>query len=427
MSLSNEVKGIEMDIRCKKVGFIGFGSMAGAVCDGLLAGKVVDPANIYACARDMDRLRAKCESRGINACSGADDTAAASDIVVIGVLPHQVEAVVKNAAESLRGKPILSIAGIPATFTGRGKLPERPMDVYYRLFDQQGIAYQTRNGKLPLTVTGRLSGGQICIDGSVSSQFVTGLLMALPLAKEDSVLTISGTFASRPYVDLTLGMSRRFGIRIDEKDDHTFVIKGNQTYRAANLSVEADASQAAFMAAAGLIAAGDQGLMIEGLDPETRQGDLAFLKFAASMGGHIEWTEKGLKVKRSDLRGDHVFDCENCPDIVPILAVLAAYDHGTVTITHAERLRIKESDRLQAMTEEMTKAGAAIEQTPDGLIIKGGRPLQGGTVQAWNDHRIAMSMAVAALGSREGITIRGAECISKSWPTFFEDLAAVTQ
>lgn len=110
MSLSNEVKGIEMDIRCKKVGFIGFGSMAGAVCDGLLAGKVVDPANIYACARDMDRLRAKCESRGINACSGADDTAAASDIVVIGVLPHQVEAVVKNAAESLRGKPILSIA-----------------------------------------------------------------------------------------------------------------------------------------------------------------------------------------------------------------------------------------------------------------------------------------------------------------------------
>ncbi len=323
--------------------------------------------------------------------------------------------------------PILSIAGIPATFTGRGKLPERPMDVYYRLFDQQGIAYQTRNGKLPLTVTGRLSGGQICIDGSVSSQFVTGLLMALPLAKEDSVLTISGTFASRPYVDLTLGMSRRFGIRIDEKDDHTFVIKGNQTYRAANLSVEADASQAAFMAAAGLIAAGDQGLMIEGLDPETRQGDLAFLKFAASMGGHIEWTEKGLKVKRSDLRGDHVFDCENCPDIVPILAVLAAYDHGTVTITHAERLRIKESDRLQAMTEEMTKAGAAIEQTPDGLIIKGGRPLQGGTVQAWNDHRIAMSMAVAALGSREGITIRGAECISKSWPTFFEDLAAVTQ
>lgn len=323
--------------------------------------------------------------------------------------------------------PILSVAGIPAVFTGRGKLPERPMDVYYHLFDQRGLAYQTKDGKLPLCVTGRLSGGQITIDGGVSSQFVTGLLMALPLAKEDSVLTISGTFASRPYVDLTLGMSSRFGIRIEEKDDHTFLIKGKQSYQACNVQVEADASQAAFLIAAGLIAADEQGLLIQGLDPKTRQGDIAFLEFARQMGARYQWETEGLRVFRSDLEGNHVFDCQNCPDIVPILAVLSAYNQGTVTITHAERLRIKESDRLQAVSEEMAKVGADIRQTSDGLIIRGGKPLQGGTVQAWNDHRIAMSMAVAGLGSAKGITILGAECISKSWPTFFEDLSAVIQ
>jgi len=324
--------------------------------------------------------------------------------------------------------PLGALCSTPFTFEGHGKLVSRPLQPYYDIFDKQKLHYRTaENGFLPLTVSGRLKEGGYVLPGDVSSQFVSGLLFALPLLEAGSELEIRPPLESASYIELTLSSLRTFGIDIKRRDPLHYEIPGGQTYRAPSerVRVEGDWSQAAFWLVAGAIGSGN-GLCCSGLSEGSLQGDRVVLKILRDMGADI--TEQGdtFTVLPSRLHGC-VIDAADCPDLVPVLSVAAAVAEGTTHIINAGRLRIKECDRLAAMHSELVKLGAEITEEPEGLLIKG-KPegLAGNaTADAWNDHRIAMSMAVAALACKEPLILTGGESVSKSYPGFWNDYAAV--
>jgi 3-phosphoshikimate 1-carboxyvinyltransferase len=313
--------------------------------------------------------------------------------------------------------PVACVCDGLRTFTGRGRLPQRPLDPYLRIFDEQGIRYTRPYGSnLPLAVMGRLSPGHFRLDGRVSSQFVTGLLYALPLLGGASGIEVLGGFESRGYVDLTTDMLRRFGIEC-ACDENRFTVRGDQAYKPQHVSVEGDYSQAAFFLVAGAISGV---IRLTGLEPCSLQPDSVIVEILNRMGADIAWEGDTLVSKPSGLKGIDI-DVSQCPDLVPPLAIAAAYAEGTTRITGAERLRIKESDRLAALAQNLTALGVTAEEQPDGITIRGGR-IAGGEADGFGDHRIAMAFSVAAAASRQGITIRGAQCVDKSYPKFYEDL-----
>ena len=324
--------------------------------------------------------------------------------------------------------PLGALCNKSFTFKGQGKLVSRPLQPYYDIFDKQELRYCTaENGYLPLTVNGRLKPGAYVLPGDVSSQFISGLLFALPLLDGDSTLKILPPLESASYIELTLSSLRIFGIDIKRKDMFHYKIPGKQTYRAPSgrVQVEGDWSQAAFWLVAGAVGS-REGLHCRGLREDSLQGDKAILKILRNMGADITVQDGTFTVAPSGLHGCEI-DAADCPDLVPVLSVAAAVAEGTTHIINAGRLRIKECDRLAAMHSELVKLGADITEEPEGLLIKG-KPegLQGGTVvDAWNDHRIAMSMAVATLACKEPVTLTGGESVSKSYPEFWNDYAAV--
>ncbi|MBR1590512.1 MAG: 3-phosphoshikimate 1-carboxyvinyltransferase [Acidaminococcaceae bacterium] len=324
--------------------------------------------------------------------------------------------------------PLGALCNVPVTFTGRGKLVSRPLQPYYDIFDRQALRYRTgENGQLPLTVAGRLQPGAYVLPGDVSSQFVSGLLFALPLLEEDSSLEILPPLESASYIDLTVSSLEQFGIEIIRTDKLHYRIPGRQRYQAPadRMQVEGDWSQAAFWLVAGAVGS-DVSLECGGLSASSLQGDRAVLQILRDMGAAITETDTALLVRPSRLHGC-VIDAADCPDLVPVLSVAAAVAEGTTRIINAGRLRIKECDRLAAMHAELQKLGADITEEPEGLLIQG-RPegLAGGAVaDAWNDHRIAMSMAVAALACKAPVTLTGGESVGKSYPAFWNDYAAV--
>lgn len=302
-------------------------------------------------------------------------------------------------------------------FVGSGRLPERPIDAYYTIFDQQGMAYSKPQDKnLPLTVSDTLSGGDYVINGGVSSQYITGLLFALPLLDMDSTVTITGKFESKGYVDITLSILHRFGIEI-VCEDNCYRIKGRQRYKPQTYSVEGDASQAAFFLVGGAIS-GD--VCIKGFNRHSLQPDSVIIDILKQMGADIVNSKTQLCIKRSDLRGIDI-DVTQCPDLVPPIAIAAAFAQGVTHITGAARLRIKESDRLQSVSENLNQLGIKVRELSDGLIIHGGK-MHTGEVDSYNDHRITMAFSVAAACVPEGILMKDAQCINKSYPRFFEDL-----
>ena len=287
-------------------------------------------------------------------------------------------------------------------FTGRGRLMERPQKPYFDLFDEKGIAYRQEDGVL--TVQGRLTPGTFALPGDVSSQFVTGLLYALPLLEGDSRITLTTPLESRGYVDMTLEALERFGIRAECPDGRTLRVPGGQTYRPCRAAVESDYSQAAFYYAANGL--GGQ-VEILGLNPRSAQGDRCIVPYHMQLCGP----------------GEAELDVSQCPDLVPPLAAHAALRQGITRIVNAARLRIKESDRLTAVTQVLTALGADVVEGADRLTITG-QPegLAGGvTVDSHNDHRIAMMAAIAATRCRRSVTIAGAECVAKSYPDFWKD------
>lgn len=316
--------------------------------------------------------------------------------------------------------PFAGLVDGPVTFEGMGKLTTRPLDPYFDIFNTQGIDY-TYAGSLPLTVNGRLKPGRFEMPGNISSQFITGLLYVLPLLEGDSEVHITTELESRDYVELTLDVLNRFGIRVENENDRVYRIPGNQKYLPGNYRVEGDYSQCAFWLAAGLMG---NGLLLKGLEQETRQGDRRILDIAADMGGQFTWTAEGLKVEATETHGA-VVDASQCPDLVPMVATLAAVSKGTTRIINAGRVRIKESDRLAAICTELNKLGAKVTEEPEGLVIEGVERLKGARVDGWNDHRIVMSLAVASAKCDGPIIIEGSEAVRKSYPHFFEDFKAL--
>lgn len=314
--------------------------------------------------------------------------------------------------------PLFAAMGIDAVFTGSGRLPQRPLGVYADCLPVHGVDFTppANGGSLPLRVAGRLRGGEYALPGNVSSQFITGLLFALPLCQEDSVIRLTSPLESAGYVDMTLAALQRAGITVETTADG-WRIPGGQAYRPADYTVEADWSQAAFLLAAGALAGN---VRLQGLSLPSAQGDSAALALFRRFGADIATDAGGIRCRRAPLHGIDI-NAAQIPDLVPILAVTAAFAEGVTHIFHAERLRIKESDRLAATADGLRRLGARVEETADGLRIHGGGPLTGGEVDGCNDHRIVMSMAVAALRCSGPVTISDAQSVAKSWPGFFID------
>ncbi len=325
--------------------------------------------------------------------------------------------------------PVAGVLGLRAIFTGMGRLPKRPLDVYLTLMEEHGIAYEKESDEaLPLTIKGQWESGIFRIPGNVSSQFVSGLLMALPMAQGDSVVEVTTPLESASYVDITVEILRRFGIRIERDGERIFRIPGGQQYKGGRYSVESDYSQAAVLLAAGAIAGEPEGLILEGLNPHSVQGDRTILDILREMRVETRWLENGgLQVfPAADLR-NITMDASQTPDLVPPVAAMAAFGTGTMRILNASRLRLKESDRLHAIAVELRKMGVRIIEMPGGLQIVGEPDglYEGGAADTWGDHRVAMCLSVLALRTFQGIELSGADCIDKSWPNFWNDFSAI--
>ena len=318
--------------------------------------------------------------------------------------------------------PIAALSDRPIQVTGSGSLVTRPMDFFDEIFPQLGIRIGSNGGRLPLNIQGPLQPRDITVDGSLSSQFLTGLLMAFSSAgAEDVTITVRG-LKSRPYIDLTLAVMRSFGMNVPEvTSDDRFVfgkrtepVTGNIRY-----AVEGDWSGAAFLIVAGALA-GD--ISITGLQSDSVQGDRAVLDALASAGGTFAFVDGVLEVKRSELSAFE-FDATECPDLLPPLAAMAALAKGVNVSKGGSRLARKESDRGLTLQEEFGKMGVSIRLEGDLMYIEGGGPIHGAQVHSRHDHRIAMALAVAGLRAGSGVTeIEDAEAIRKSYPDFFEDI-----
>lgn len=316
--------------------------------------------------------------------------------------------------------PIFSLSDEKVSFTGRNRLLKRPQKVYEDLFHAHHLFYEQSDDAI--TIQGSLTPGTYELDGDVSSQFISGLLFALPLLNNDSFIKIRPPFESRSYVDLTLQMLKNFNIHAEFSDEHTIYIPGNQNYQANDIMVEGDYSQLAFFA---VLAALNHDLTITGVDPNSLQGDKEIIDILKRCGCIMETIEYGYRVYKSDTKGIHI-NLENCPDLGPILTVLGMYSKDKTTIDHAQRLRLKESDRIEAMEEELHKFHVDISSTYDTITIHGNHSYQNSEIlSAHKDHRIVMSLTVAALCSQSICEIDGAQAISKSYPQFFEDIQSI--
>lgn len=314
--------------------------------------------------------------------------------------------------------PVFAALGIECTFTGRGRLPQRPLGVYGDCLPKHGVNLINDTGGnagLPLTISGRLEAGRYDLPGNVSSQFISGLLFALPLCEGTSEIVLNTPLESAAYIDMTIDALNCAGVMVHRTPDG-WRIPGGQSYRPYDYEAEGDWSQAAFLLAMGAL--GGE-ITINGVDLRSRQGDIAALELMRRFGADISVSEDGILCRKSRLKGIDI-DAAQIPDLVPVLAVAGALAEGVTTVRGASRLRLKESDRLAAVHHCLSLLGAKIGQTEDGLRIEGVGRLKGGvSLPSFRDHRIVMSMAVAALCCEKPVIIEDYESVNKSWPEFF--------
>ena len=312
--------------------------------------------------------------------------------------------------------PLVGVLGASAVFEREGRLPERPIEPLRRELCRNGM--DIRGDGARLYCSGQLRPGAFFLPGNISSQYISALLMTLPLLEGESTLHIEGALESAAYVAMTEEVLRLGGVQT-EKTGAGYRIPGGQHCRfAPELSVEGDYSNAAFFLCAGALS--ERGIRVTGLDPQSRQGDRAIVPLLEEMGAQVASDGSSVTVKRAALHGITI-DASPIPDLIPVLSVVAAAASGETRVIHAQRLRLKESDRLHSTTQMLRALGAEAEELPDGLVIRGGRTLAGGTVDACGDHRIAMSAAVAGGICRGAVTICGSECVQKSYPDFWTD------
>lgn len=312
--------------------------------------------------------------------------------------------------------PIASLFDTEIKITGSGSLKKRPMSMIVDALRQFGVICNSDNGFLPLTLKGPIRGGKAEIDGSVSSQLLTGLLMSLPLVSSDSEIKVIN-LKSKPYIDMTIQILNDFGISVRNHEYNVFRIKGNQEYKARTYRIESDWSGGAFLLVAGAV---NGEITVNGLRDDSRQSDKAILTALERSGADINRMEDIINVKRSKLRSFD-FDATESPDLFPPLVALASYCKGVSTIKGVTRLIHKESNRAATLQEEFGKMNIKIDISGDIMTIEGGI-VNGAKVASHDDHRIAMAAAVAALGASGNVYIKDSQCVAKSYPGFFDDL-----
>jgi 3-phosphoshikimate 1-carboxyvinyltransferase len=318
--------------------------------------------------------------------------------------------------------PIIALADKEITINGEGSLLDRPMDFFDEILPQLNVKIKSRNGKLPLAIQGPLQPKNIEIDGSLSSQFLTGLLMAYAAADAKEVSIKVNNLASKPYIDLTLDVMRRFGLKLAENKNYEEFYFTQETHHSSLITreytVEGDWSGGAFLLVAGAIAGP---VTVHGLDMMSTQADKAIMKALSDANAGFAIEAKGIKLHPVEMRGFE-FDATDCPDLFPPLVALASYCKGETKIKGVRRLTHKESNRSASLQQEFGKMGVKVEVNDDIMAIQGGRKLNGAKVHSHHDHRIAMACAVAALKAEGETTIDEADAVKKSYPDFYRDL-----
>ena len=315
--------------------------------------------------------------------------------------------------------PVAAAGGVSAVFTGAGRLPERPIGVYTDALPEKGVTCQTEGG-LPLQISGKLQSGVFKIPGNVSSQFITGLLFALPLLDGDSDIVLTSPIQSAGYINMTIRTMSKFGIEVD-MTDKGWHVRGKQRYIPTDYTTDGDWSQAAFFLVAGAV--GGE-VTVQGANIDSSQGDRRIAALLREFGAEVIQDGGSITVKKAPMRAIEI-SAAQIPDLVPVLAVCACFAEGITKITDAERLRIKESDRLKTTAALLNSLGGKVNELPDGLEITGVKQLKGAAVDGCNDHRIVMSAAVCAAGCEGGITCTDAWSVNKSYPDFYDDYAKI--
>lgn len=346
-----------------------------------------------------------------------------TDYTVIGIKTPAASAVIdcRESGSTMRFIiPVAAALGCSCEFHGRGKLPERPITPYIRELGKNGTVITKTEGVMPFTMNGKLKGGEYVLEGDVSSQFITGLLFALPLCSENSVIKLVSKLESKPYADMTIEALSRFGISVEEGEDGdslpVYRIRGGQKYRSADVSVEGDYSQAAFYFAANAL--GSE-IKVDNLNENSVQGDKKILEIIRNMSYNNISGRDGGKLPAFSA------DVSDIPDLVPILTVLGCFTDGVSRITGAKRLKIKESNRLEAIASALGNIGGKVTVHDDSLEIEPIERFHGGTIDGCNDHRIVMASAIASTMADGEITITDAEAVAKSYPDFWTDFSAL--
>lgn len=345
-------------------------------------------------------------------------------LVVEGVQQITSEKTLMIGESGLGARLLIALAAVfnqPITIDGSGSLLQRSMAFYESVLPVLGATIQTNNGLLPVKVRGPIKGRTIAVNGAESSQTISGLLFALSLCEEASLLTVTN-FTSQPYVQMTVKTLAAFGINIQQMDKYTFRIPGGQVFQATNYAVESDWSAASYWFVAAAIG---HPITIAGLDSNSLQADRALLDVFTRANIAYNWDGNDIAIDGTK-RTAFEFDATDCPDLFPALVVLALYCKGTSIIKGTNRLRNKESDRATVLVNEFSKLGAHIYLEDNSMVVVGTTQLTGGKVRAHNDHRIAMSLAIAATRAAEPVEIDEAESVSKSYPQFWEHLKQLT-
>ena len=315
--------------------------------------------------------------------------------------------------------PVAAVGGVNASFIGSGRLPQRPIGIFTDLLPNFGVNCETEGG-LPLKISGTLESGTFKIPGNVSSQFITGLLFALPLLENDSDIVLTSPIESVGYINMTIYTMSKFGVEI-ETTDFGWHIKGNQSYKPCNYTTDGDWSQAAFFMVSGAI---NGSITVNGVNRDSAQGDRKIAELISQFGAEVLQTDTSVTVNSGKMHAITI-DASQIPDLVPVLAVCASFAEGTTKIINAQRLRIKESDRLKTTANLINNLGGNVKELSDGLEITGVKQLSGGIADGCNDHRIVMSAAVCAAGLDGEIECSDALSINKSYPEFFNDYNSI--
>jgi 3-phosphoshikimate 1-carboxyvinyltransferase len=342
----------------------------------------------------------------------------------IKVAPDRQRIFVGNSGSTIRMvAPLAALAQSKVILDGDSRLRQRPIGDLLSALESLGVGARSlsNNGYPPIEIQGgRLTGGKITIPGRVSSQHISSLLMIAPHTKEGLSIKVTNELRSKPYIDITLDVMRAFGVETVNRDYKEFLVKGGQGYKGRHYRIEGDYSSAAYFLAAGAI--GGKPVTVNNLKTDSVQGDRYLLNILSKMGCSVEYQKEPVRISRHDELTGITVDMGDYPDIVQTVAVVATYAHGKTKITNIGHLRFKETDRLSDTAAELVKMGIRADVTDDTMVVYGGKP-EGAEIEAHGDHRMAMSLAIAALFAEGNSIINGAEAVTKSYPQFFADLS----